>query len=330
MPRSSGQKQKILILARYLLEESDESHPLTMGQILAHLSAMGISAERKSVYADLEELRTVGLDVICTKQKNTGYFIGERRFQLPEVRLLVDAVQSSRFLTEKKSEELIGKLQSLVSRHEAKTLARNVFVSGRIKNMNESIYRNVDTISAAIEGGNRIRFSYFEWDKTGAKRLRRQEEGYEAQPRFLLWDHENYYLVAKEKKSGELRHFRVDKMLSISLSEEGDPKVPKPDPAEIARYEKRLFGMFGGHQEYVTLSCEESLAGVFFDRFGSDLTVRSHPMGFEATVSVDVSPMFFSWLAGFSNRVRILSPASVREDFCSWLRTTLSAYEGEK
>jgi len=312
MPRSSGQKQKILILARYLLEESDESHPLTMGQILAHLSAMGISAERKSVYADLEELRTVGLDVICTKQKNTGYFIGERRFQLPEVRLLVDAVQSSRFLTEKKSEELIGKLQSLVSRHEAKTLARNVFVSGRIKNMNESIYRNVDTISAAIEGGNRIRFSYFEWDKTGAKRLRRQEEGYEAQPRFLLWDHENYYLVAFDSGENKIKHFRVDKMLRIQLlpdRREGKDSFKRFD---MGAYSNKMFGMFSGEEETVKILCRNELAGVMIDRFGKDvMMVKVDTEHFYVNVKVAVSRQFLAWVIALGDGAKIIGPESV-------------------
>ena len=200
------------------MEESDEKHPATMEGILRHLSTQGITAERKSVYADIEELRTLGLDIICTRGKSTGYFIGERRFQLPEVRLLVDAVQSSRFLTRKKSEELIGKLQSLVSRHEAKSLARNVFVADRVKTMNESIYRNVDAVSCAVEEEKMICFTYFEWDRKGEKKLRRGGEPYVASPYFLLWDNQNYYLVAKEEKSGEMRHFRVDKMLSITTT----------------------------------------------------------------------------------------------------------------
>ncbi len=327
MPRSSRQKQKLIYLARFLMEETDEKHPVTMEQMIRHLSEAGIAAERKSIYADLEELRLAGLDVICTKGRNTGYFIGDRRFQLPEVRLLVDAVQSSRFLTRKKSEELIGKLQSLVSRHEAKNLARNVFVAGRIKTMNESIYRNVDAVGGAIEEKKKIRFTYFEWDQKGEKKLRRGGEPYIASPYFLLWDNENYYLVAKEEKSGQLRHFRVDKMLSITALDLPCEEKSSSLAEMAAGYENKSFGMFGGKEERVTLWCQESLVGVFYDRFGSSLVTRKAEGGFEMSLPVMVSPMFFSWLMGFSGRVKVLSPEPVRQAFLEQLHSILSVYE---
>lgn len=330
MPKHSRQKQKILYLARFLLEETDEEHPATMGDIIASLERQGIRAERKSIYADLEELRTFGLDIIRTRSKTTGYFVGDRTFQLPEVRLLVDAVQSSRFLTRRKSEELISKLQTLLSRGEAKSLSRTVFVAGRIKTMNESIYNNVDAISRAIEEKKKVSFGYFEWDEKGEKRLRRNGERYVVSPYFLVWDDENYYLVAHEEKSGEKRHFRVDKMMQIRVMEEargGEELFCSVDPAH---YEKKTFGMFGGKEERVTLRCDKSVAGVFFDRFGT-LVTRSVSEGFEVTLGVLVSPMFFSWLMGFGDRVKILAPDTVREDFYRHVKAILSVYEkGEK
>ncbi len=330
MPRSSRQKQKILYLAQYLLEMTDEEHPATMAELLAALERQGISSERKSIYADLEELRSFGLDVIQTRSKTTGYFIGERTFQLPEVRLLVDAVQSSRFLTRKKSEELIGKLQTLLSKPSAKSVSHTVFVAGRIKTMNESIYRNVDAISHAIEENKKLSFFYFEWDQMGQKRFRRNGEAYVVSPYFLVWDDENYYLVALDEKSGEKRHFRVDKMQTISALDQrrsGEEIFRDFDPAG---FEKKTFGMFGGTEERVSLWCHESLSGVFFDRFGSTLVTRSAPDGFEATVSVVVSPMFFSWLASFGDRVRILSPHRVRATYLDHLRGILDCYQEEE
>jgi len=330
MARASRQKQKILYLLRLLLEETDEKHPLTVPQMIDALERAGISAERKSIYSDLEELRLFGLDLVCTRGKTTGYFVGERTFQLPELRLLVDAVQSSRFLTKKKSEELIGKLESLLSRHEAAGLSHQVFVSGRIKTMNESIYRNVDTISCAIDEDKKIRFRYFEWGAGGEKKFRRDGAFYTVSPFYLIWDDENYYLVAQEEESGEKRHFRVDKMLAIQHSEEargGHDLFRDFDPA---LYEKKTFGMWNGTEERVTLWCAEELAGVFFDRFGQNLVTRKTDGGFETTVSVLVGPLFFSYLMGFGKRVKILAPASVKNAFCRLAEEALSNYENEE
>ena len=330
MPRSSRQKQKILYLAKFFLEETDQEHPATMADILAYLSRAGIEAERKSIYADLEELSLFGLDVVTLRGRGGGYFLGERDFQLPEVRLLVDAVQSSRFLTRKKSEELIRKLRGLTSRHQSSALSHTVSVAGRIKTMNESIYRNVDTIGCAIEDNRKIRFRYFEWSPEGEKRLRRQGEPYTVSPYFLIWDNENYYLIAAEENSGEKRHFRVDKMLSIettALPREGKELFGDLTPAD---YENRSFGMYGGKEERVTLRWNNSLSGVFYDRFGKDQTVRKDGDGFISSHRLMVSPVFYSFLMGFGSDVKILSPQWVQKEFCDLARKSLALYEREE
>ncbi len=326
MPKSRGQKQKILHIAQFLLEQTDENHPATLQDIIFYLQRAGISAERKSLYDDLEALRTFGLDIICTRGKQTGYFIGDRTFQLPEIRLLVDAVQSSRFLTEKKSEALIRKLQTLLSRQEAKALSRTVLVAGRIKTMNESVYHTVDAISSAIEQKKQIRFRYFEWDVNGEKKFRHDGAFYTASPYFLIWDDENYYLVALAE-DGRKKHFRVDKMTGIETLDKaraGEESFALQDPGE---YEKKTFGMFGGKEERVTLRCHETLAGVFFDRFGTSIVTRKREDGFEVTLPLVVSPPLLSWLMGFGERVRIVSPQWVREEFCSLARRALQGYE---
>ncbi len=330
MPRSSRQKQKILYLAKFFLEETDEDHPATMADILAYLSRAGIEAERKSIYADLEELSLFGLDIVTLRGRGGGYFLGERAFQLPEVRLLVDAVQSSRFLTRKKSEELIKKLRSLTSRHQSSTLSHTVSVAGRIKTMNESIYRNVDAIGSAIESNRKIRFRYFEWSPTGEKRLRRDGDYYTVSPFFLIWDNENYYLIAVDEKSGEKRHFRVDKMQNIGETDalrEGKELFADLSPAD---YENRSFGMYGGKEERVTLWWRESLSGVFYDRFGNDQVVRKAENGFISSHRLMVSPVFYSFLMGFGSDVKILSPEWVQKEFCDLARKSLSPYESEK
>ncbi len=327
MAKSFGQKQKILYLAKFFLEETDENHPASMADILAYLGRAGIEAERKSIYNDLETLSLFGMDIISVRGKGGGYFLGQRRFQLPEVRLLVDAVQSSRFLTRKKSEELIEKLRSLTSRHESSALSHTVSVSGRIKTMNESIYRNVDAISSAIEGNKKIRFRYFEWCMGGEKILRRDGEFYTVSPYFLIWDNENYYLIGLEEKSGEKRHFRVDKMLSLEetqLPREGAVLFADQSAAD---YEKKTFGMYGGKEERVELFWSEDLAGVFYDHFGKDCVTRKADGGFLSSHVVQISPVFFSFLMGFGSKVKILSPAHVRDAFCQLARQALSGYE---
>ncbi len=327
MARSSRQKRKILILAQLLLRETDENHPMTVAQMIRALEAQGILSERKSIYADLEELRDFGLDIIKTYGNTVGYFIGSRHFELPEVRLLVDAVQSSRFLTKKKSEELIEKLESLASRHEAKTLSHNVFVSNRIKTMNDSIYRNVDAIGEALEKKNKIRFRYFDWDIDGKKEYRRDGEFYTVSPFFLIWNDESYYLLCVEEESGERRHFRVDKMNSVTRLEEKREGAESFRDFDPALYGKKMFGMFSGREERVTLWCDPSLAGVFYDRFGEHLAIQKSQKGFITTLPIFVSPMFYAWLAGFGERVRILAPESAKQEFCAWLSCILSGYE---
>ena len=314
MPRYTGQKLKLLVLARLLEERTDEDHPMTIAQMISALDAAGIRAERKSLYDDLQSLEDFGLDVVRTKGKSTGYFIGSRDFELPELRLLVDAVQSSRFLTKKKSEELIRKLQRLTSVHEAGKLSHVVSVAGRVKTMNESIYRNVDALSAAIEADRQVSFQYFDRDLSGEKVLRRGGERYAVSPCLLNWDNENYYLIGVEQKSGEIRHFRVDKMLSIREEEEKRAFPPGFQMPDSARYERMTFGMYGGEEARVTLAAPEDLVGVFFDRFGKEIVLRRREDGFETTVPVQVSPVFLGWVASFGGRVRILSPAPVRED----------------
>ena len=327
MPKSARQKQKILYIAKYLMEETDENHPVTLRDIMIYLQHQGISSERKSLYADIEELRAFGLDVICTKGKTTGYFIGERPFELPEVRLLVDAVQSSRFLTRKKSESLIRKLQTLTSRQEGRAISRSVYVSGRVKTMNESVYHNVDAIGLGMEQKRKLTFRYFEWDVSGNKQYRRGGKAYVVSPWFLIWEDEKYYLVALEEESGEKRHFRVDKMSDISITEEpreGDALFAQVDPGS---YESKSFGMYGGREERVTLWCHESLSGVIFDRFGTSLVTRKSGDGFEFSLPVMVSPVFFSWLMGFGDRVCILAPKTVADEFCELARSALRRYE---
>ena len=298
MAKSERQKLKLLVLKDFFERQTDEAHPATMQQILAHLAAQGIRAERKSIYSDLECLRDYGMDILLD---HGGYYLAARDFELPELKLLVDAVQSSRFLSEKKSLELIGKLESLCSVHEAGQLRRQVVVSGRVKTMNESIYYNVDCIHDAIAHNSRITFRYFDWGPDRQRHFRPDE--YEVSPYALCWADENYYLISHSPRHG-ITHFRVDKMASIRAN--GVPRTVTEETKrlDLARYSRAVFSMFSGQVQPVRMRFDNSLAGVVIDRFGRDsMLIPDGPNHFTFTAEIAVSPLFLSWVAGFGAKV---------------------------
>ena len=327
MPKQERQKQKLLVLKEFFERETDEAHPASMPEILAYLAARDIPAERKSVYSDIETLRDFGLDLCLRRGRGGGYYLASRAFELPELKLLVDAVQSSRFLTDRKSIALIGKLSALASRHDAARLQRQVVVSGRVKTMNESIYYNVDRIHDAILNNSQIRFGYFDWDLGGARRAR--PGPYVASPYALCWDHENYYLIAHSARHG-LTHYRVDKMTRIQ--ETGTPRVQTEETAklDLAAYLKKTFGMFGGQEMTVRLRFPRRLAGVIYDRFGHDaMLIPDGEDHFTFTAAVVDSPLFYGWLAGFGGQAELLSPPAARQEFRAMLEDALALYAGD-
>ncbi len=315
MPRSANQKKKLSILRSVLLERSDEMHPLTMKDLIDALNAHGISAERKSIYNDIETLRELGLDICTVRGRTTGYFIGSRDFELPELKMLVDAVRASKFITEKKSARLIKKLASLANVHDRKALNRAVFVSNRVKTENENIYYTVDAIHEAMENNLNISFQYFYWTSDKQKELRRNGERYNISPWSLVWDDSNYYLIGYDTESREIRHYRVDKMLKVKISETercGESEFKKYD---ITSYSGAVFGMFGGKPERVTLSCANRVANVMLDRFGSDIAIiKDGDDRFRITVNIVPSPVFLGWVISFDGEVKIVSPEHVAKE----------------
>ena len=325
MSRSSNQKLKLLVLKELFERRSDESHPLSMAEILDALAARGIKAERKSVYDDIACLQQFGMDILVERGPNGGYFLASRPFELPELKLLVDAVQSSRFLTEKKSMQLISKLETLASVHEAGSLRRQVVVSGRVKTMNESIYYSVDLLHEAIAQNSRIRFRYFDFDVDFSRRYR--PGNYDASPYALCWQEENYYLIAHSERHG-LTHYRVDKMAHITLT--GEPRYSDSvtRALDLSQYGRGVFGMFSGDQEHVRLRFDRSLSGVVIDRFGREaMLIPDGPDAFFCTVQIAVSPNFFGWLASFGARAQIVSPPHIRQAFVDACRAAIAANE---
>lgn len=311
MAKSANQKLKLLILKDYLLRNSDEKHPVTIPQIIEELGRYDIKAERKSLYDDLEALRVYGLDIV---QSRGNYYVGQRNFETPELKLLVDSIQSSKFITEKKTMSLIKKLEELASMYDAQLLERQVYVRNRVKSMNESVYYNVDSIADAINQDRAIRFKYFEYTVTKERRIRRNGDWYVVSPFTLMWDDENYYMVAWDADAGSLKHYRVDKMLEITALK--DARIGKEAFAEVdmAAYAKKIFGMFTGQDRSVRLRFKNILAGAVFDRFGRDvMLIPDGEDHFVVTLDVAVSPQFYSWVFGFGTDVEILSPDDIRE-----------------
>ncbi len=329
MPKSTKQKQKLLYIAEYLLQNTDETHAVTTPQLIAYLESNGIKAERKSIYSDIETLNEFGMDIIRSSEHRGGYQIASRDFELAEVKLLVDLVQSSKFITTRKSRELIAKLEKQVSKNDARQLQRQVVVTDRNKTANENIYYSVDVIYEAIAKNVKVRYQYFEWDVNKKMKLRKDGAFYEVSPWLLTWDDENYYLVAYDSDAMLMKHYRVDKMLHIELVETPRQGLDEFEKMDIAAFSKKTFGMFAGEEKTVQLLCKNGMTGVLVDRFGSDVALRKfdeeHVL---ARVNVVVSSQFFGWLAGLSDNVKIHAPKSVAKEYWDYLRKIIQQYEG--
>ena len=324
--KSPNQKLKLLYLTKILMEKTDEEHPITLSEIIEELSRYGVSAERKSIYDDLECLRVFGIDICTKKTRTTGYFIGSRDFELPELKLLVDSVQSSKFITHKKSLELISKIERLTSRENAKLLHRQVFVTNRVKTLNEQIYYNVDKIHDAIAANKQITFRYFDIDVNKSKAYRRNGEIYTESPISLTWDDENYYLITYKTKYDNYVHYRVDKMEGIEISE--TDRVFSSKPFDLSAYAKKMFGMFGGEETDVSIRFDNDLVGVIYDRFGMDIPIiKIDDKHFECSVRVAVSPHFLSWIISFGDKARIISPQSVIDELYTLVKNVKNNYE---
>ena len=315
MAKGNNQKRKLLYLLKIFWEETDEQNGLSIGGIIQRLDEYGVTADRKTLYTDFEELRQFGLDILAQRAgRDTTYRLVSRPFEVAELKLLVDSVQSSRFITERKSRSLIKKLESLVSVHDARQLQRQVLIAGRIKTMNESIYYNVDKLHAAINRNCRIRFQYFQWNVGKQEELRHGGAWYEVSPWHLRWDDENYYLIGYDAASGKIKHYRVDKMKRLSVTDDprqGQEAMRDFDPAA---YANRLFGMYGGEPVRVTLEGENGIIGVLIDRFGKEIpVVRTDADHFQTFVDVAVSPQFLGWVASLGGQLRVSAPASVVE-----------------
>ena len=334
MPKNPKQKQKLLYIMKIFMEKTDDDYGVTVADIIEYLDSYEIVAERKSIYNDIECLRDFGMDIVKTKVGKISLFsLVSREFTLEEIKLLIDAVQSSKFITLKKSRDLIRKIETLTSENQAKELHRQVIVANRVKNSNEDIYRNIDSINRAINNKRKISFYYTQWavSRTGAKkvvRVRRHDgKRYLLTPKALTWDDENYYLIAYDKEAEKLKHFRVDKMEDIAVEENRADSTKAVDKFDLAVYTKQVFGMYGGETVSVKLRFDDSLIGVVVDRFSDRVFIQPHGDGtFTMSAEVMLSPQFFGWLFSFGDKVQITSPKSAKQEFNAYLDSVKAQY----
>ena len=325
MPKSDNQKLKIFYILDYLKENSHQDHPVRAAELLSMLERQhNIICDRKTVYSDIAALQDYGVDIVSIPGKNGGYYIASRNFETPELKLLIDAVQSSRFLTEKKSRELIEKLCRECSIHDARLMRRDVVVSGRVKSMNETIYYNVDAIQEAIGANRQITFRYFDWGIDGKRRYR--EKHYQASPYGLCQDNENCYLLALSDRHG-VTSYRVDRMSDISLTAESRVPCPELTGKNLTAHANKLFQMFSGDATTVKMRFHRDLTNVVMDRFGrGTMLIPDGEDHFVFTVNVAVSPMFLSWVIGFGSKAKILHPQSVIDECKALCREAIDQY----
>ena len=322
-----NQKLKLIYLSRILREKTDAYHGLTLSEISAALGEYGISAERKSLYDDIEALRLCGYDIRTVRDSHVRYYLQSHTFDMAELCLLVDAVQASKFLTAKKSNDLIRKIEGLGSRYEASQLHKQLFSANRLKTENEEIYRNIETIHQAIAMNRQLCCKYFEWNEHKQRLLRRGGEDYHISPFALCWYDEFYYLVAYDSDANMIKHFRVDKMVRVRMLDEPRQGSEAFADFDMALYSQRVFGMYGGEEVNVRILADNSLAGVVLDRFGVNVTILNHGEQFEFCTKVMVSPTFFSWVLGFGGQMKILSPETVAQRAAELAREIVAVYD---
>ncbi len=330
MAKTSGQKTKIILILNYLEKHTDENHSVSTAQIQDMLSESGITADRKTLYSDIKCLTDMGYEIEQEPTRNGGgWKLLSRKFELAELKLLVDAVQSSRFITTKKSRELIKKLGSLVSDHDALKLNRQVYVASRIKSENESIFYIVDAIHRAIQDNKKISFTYLFWN-TQKELVPKGKEKRIISPWALIWNDENYYMVAYDSEAEKFKHFRVDKMSKVSISDEKREGAIQFNKFDLGKYADSTFGMMGGEQQNIVLEFSENIVGVVIDRFGKDVTLISAGNGkYKLRTKVVISSQFFGWLSGLGTDCVIESPDEIKEDYLNWLKKIIAVNENK-
>ena len=324
MAKSPQQKRKILYLMKAFLEQTDEKHPMTAKELGAYLEKFGISAERKTIYDDIDTLRLFGMDIGHRRERPAGFYLAKRDFDMADLKLLADMIQSSRYISEKKAEDLIGKLEKLVSVHEAKQLQRPIYLEKRARSMKDSVYTHVNEIQTAIYENKQISFQYYQW--TAAKKIQLLKSGqrYHVSPWGLIWKDGNYYLIAIDESNRMVKHFRADKMLKIRKEKEERTGSEMFRGIDIGEFASRMFPLFGSRDESVTLEFENHFIGDVIDTFGEDVRiVQKDSEHFHVLLRVRADSRFYGWAAGMGPGVRIVSPEKAQQGYKKFLKNAL-------
>ena len=329
MEKTYNQKLKLLYLVKILEQYTDENNSLTIKKLINLLQDKEVSVERKTLYKDIELLQNYGYDIVVTKEgKENSYFLATRNFELAEVKMLIDVIQASKFLTAKKSHHLIAKLKTLVSRNEANKIQRQIYSYEANKYINETIYVNVDAIHNAIANNKVITYNYWQWDSNKEMKNRHNNKLYKVSPFALVWNDENYYLVAYDSNSNKIKNYRVDKMSNVQITNIDRNGHNRFKEENISSYSKKIFSMYGGKLEKITLQFTEKMIGVIVDRFGTE--VKIHKLAdnnYEANVEVMCSNHFLGWILSLGGGVKITNPENVKEQMRNLLEESLKIYK---
>lgn len=311
-------KLKLLYIKDYLEKYSDEENPIGADELIDMLEKKGIECERKSIYSDIKALKQYGVDVFLVRQPKTGYCIYNREFELPEIRLLIDAVQSANFITAKKTKELIKKIGTLCSENQGENLKKQVYIEKRMKCTNEEIYYNIDKIGQAIQQNRQISFIYRKrkLDETGAE-IETTEKELLVSPYAMIWSNDHYYLVGNNAKYDNLMHTRIDRMKKVEISEDRARSFSEVSPYknffDSADYSGKIFNMFSGDTQRLEIRCDNSILEEILDRFPIE-SVRSEDGKFVLTSSCVISEGLVSWIMQFGSKAEVIRPESLRED----------------
>lgn len=310
------QKIKLLKLMELLRQETDELHPLSTNEICNRLGSMGISCERRTLAKDIALLNEQGFEVMwCKIGKEKGYYIEDRSFSVPELKILIDAVQAANFITDKKTSELIDKISALGGSHQADILKNNIVCFNTRKHSNETIYYSVGYLEEAIQNHKKVLLRYFDLDEHGEKIYRRDGHRYVVEPVALVFYEDNYYLVIYSAKHDGTANYRVDRMDGVEVLDEPVSQKALDLRNEVAGYTERVFKMYGGQPVDIVIEFDDKLIGVVYDKFGENTKmIRTSEHKCVATVRVQISPTFWGWLFQFGKQMRILSPNNLIEE----------------
>ena len=315
-------KSRLLTVKRFLEEQTDEAHPVTLADVLGHIEAEGFSTTKKTLAQDIEELVESGVDVVCNPGHPNEYFIGDRHFELPELKLLVDAVRASRFIPPRKAEALIGKLTAMASRHQADELRRSLYAGKPARPLEDKAYVTVDLLHAAVNTGKKITCKYFEWNADKKKVYKHRRQDYHFSPYGLVWNNDRYYAVGWSDSHGKVITLRVDRIAVPKLTDAD--AAPRPEGFDMAFYAESVIQMYDGPVRDVTLLCDNEMMRHVIDRFGEDVDTKvSDDEHFLARVSVPASPTFFAWVFTFGGGIRIAAPDDVASAYLEMAKSAL-------